>query len=161
MTYFYKKDGEIFIPESINPDLVKFSTAIIKACKIGFRFQLKSTAITNALKAGKREQMLNIMQKCFNNNKNLYNDDMSLTGVTVEEVADNFFDDKDDEFIKAQLKVLLDFATINTVVESRMMNLLNASCEKVLGTPINKVKFFTNQDVILESPEDEEEETEE
>lgn len=161
MTYFYKKDGEIFIPESINPDLVKFSTAIIKACKIGFRFQLKSTAITNALKAGKREQMLNIMQKCFNNNKNLYNDDMSLTGVTVEEVADSFFDDKDDEFIKAQLKVLLDFATINTVVESRMMNLLNASCEKVLGTPINKVKFFTNQDVILESPEDEEEETEE
>ena len=161
MTYFYKKDGEIFIPESINPDLVKFSTAIIKACKIGFRFQLKSTAITNALKAGKREQMLNIMQKCFNNNKNLYNDDMSLTGVTVEEVADNFFDDKDDDFIKAQLKVLLDFATINTVVESRMMNLLNASCEKVLGTPINKVKFFTNQDVILESPEDEEEETEE
>ena len=160
MTYFYKKDGEIFIPEKINPDLVKFSNAIIKTTKIGFRFQLKSTAIANALKAGKREQMLSIMQKCFKTNAKLYNDDMALTGVTVSEVEDNFFDDKDDEFIKAQLKVLLDFAAINTVIEARMMSLLSASCEKVLGTPINKVKFFTNQDVILELDE-EEEETEE
>ena len=31
-------------------------------------------------------------------NKSLYNDDMALTGVTVEEVEDSFFDDKDDEF---------------------------------------------------------------
>ena len=97
------------------------------------------------------------MQKCFNANAKLYNDDMALTGVTVCEVEDSFFDDKDDEFIKAQLKVLLDFAAINTVVESRMMSLLSASCEKVLGTPINKVKFFTNQDVILELDEEEEE----
>lgn len=154
MTYFYKKDGEIFIPEKINPDLVKFSNAIIKTTKIGFRYQLKSTAIANALKAGKREQMLSIMQKCFKTNARLYNDDMALTGVTVEEVEDSFFDDKDDEFIKAQLKVLLDFAAINTVIESRMMSLLSASCEKVLGTPINKVKFFTNQDVILELDEE-------
>ena len=157
MTYFYKKDGEVFIPEKINPDLVKFANAIIKTTKIGFRFQMKSTAIANALKAGKREQMLAIMQKCFNANARIYNDDMALTGVTVCEVEDSFFDDKDDEFIKAQLKVLLDFAAINTVVESRMMSLLSASCEKVLGTPINKVKFFTNQDVILELDEEEEE----
>lgn len=157
MTYFYKKDGEVFIPEKINPDLVKFSTAIIKTCKIGFRYQMKSTAISNAIKAGKREQMITIMQKCFSTNMKLYNDDMALTGVTVCEVEDNFFDDKDDEFIKAQLKVLLDFAAINTVIESRMMSLLSASCEKVLGTPINKVKFFTNQDVILELDEEEEE----
>ena len=157
MTCFYKKDGEIFIPEKINPDLVKMANAIIKTTKIGFRYQLKSTAISNALKAGKREQMLSIMQKCFNANAKLYNDDMALTGVTVCEVEDSFFDDKDDEFIKAQLKVLLDFAAINTVVESRMMSLLSASCEKVLGTPINKFKFFTNQDVILELDEEEEE----
>ena len=98
--------------------------------------------------------MITIMQKCFATNKSLYNDDMALTGVTVEEVEDNFFADKDDEFIKNQLKVLLDFAAINTVVESRMMSLLSASCEKVLGTPINKVKFFTNQDVILELDEE-------
>ena len=43
MTYFYKKDGEIFIPEKINPDLVKIANAIIKTTKIGFRFQLKTT----------------------------------------------------------------------------------------------------------------------
>ena len=157
MTYFYKKDGEVFIPEKINPDLVKLATAVVKSCKLSFRFQLKSTSLTNALKAGKREQMLNLMQKCFVNNKNIYDQDMALAGVTVEEVEDSFFDDKDDEFIKAQLKVLVDFAMINTVVESKMMALLSASCEKVLGVPINKIKFFTNQDVILEDAEDEEE----
>ena len=154
MTYFYKKDGEIFIPESINPDLVKMANAIIKTTKTTFRLQLKTTAISNALKAGKREKMLDIMQKCFKTNGRAYNDDMALTGVKVEEVADNFFDDKDDEFIKAQLKILLDFAAINTVIESRMMSLLSASCEKVLGTPINKIKFFTNQVEILELDEE-------
>ena len=154
MTYFYKKDGEIFIPEKINPDLVKIANAIIKTTKIGFRFQLKTTSINNALKAGKREQMMNIMQKCFQNNRSLYNDDMALTGVTVEEVEDSFFDDKDDDFIKAQLKTLIDFAAINTVIEARMMSLMSASCEKTLGTPIDKIKFFTNQDVILELDEE-------
>ena len=154
MTYFYKKDGEIFIPESINPDLVKMANAIIKTTKIGFRLQLKTTAISNAIKAGKRDKMLDIMQKCFKTNGSAYNDDMSLTGVTVQEVEDNFFDDKDDDFIKAQLKVLYDFAVINTVIESRLMNLLSASCEKVLGTPINKIKFFTNQEEILELDEE-------
>ena len=155
MTYFYKKDGEIFIPEKINPDLAKIANAIIKTTKIGFRFQLKTTSINNALKGGKREQMLNIMQKCFATNRSLYNDDMALTGVTVEEVEDSYFDDKDDEFIKAQLRILLDFAAINTVIESRLMSLMSASVEKTLGTPIDKIKFFTNQDVILELDESE------
>lgn len=157
MTYFYKKDGEVFVPEKINPDLVKLAFAVVKSCKLNFKFQLKTTSLNNAIKGGKREQMLNVMQKCFVNNKNLYDQDMSLTGVTVEEVEDSFFDDKDDEFIKAQLKVLIDFAMINTVIESKMMALLGASCEKVLGVPINKIKFFSNQDEILEEPEDEEE----
>lgn len=154
MTYFYKKDGEIFIPEKINPDLVKIANAIIKTTKIGFRFQLKTTSINNALKSGKREQMLSIMGKCFAANRSLYNDDMALTGVTVEEVEDSFFDDKDDDFIKAQLKTLVDFAAINTVIEARMMSLMSASVEKTLGTPIDKIKFFTNQDVILELDEE-------
>ena len=154
MTYFYKKDGEIFIPEKINPDLVKIANAIIKTTKIGFRFQLKTTSLNNAIKAGKREQMLNIMQKCFQTNKSLYNDDMALTGVTVEEVEDSYFDDKDDEFIKTQLKTLIDFAAINTVIEARLMSLMSASVEKTLGTPIDKIKFFTNQDVILELDEE-------
>ena len=155
MTYFYKKDGEVFIPEKINPDLAKIANAIIKATKIGFRYQLKTTSINNALKGGKREQMLSIMQKCFTTNRSLYNDDMALTGVTVEEVEDSYFDDKDDDFIKNQLRILIDFAAINTVIESRMMGLMSASVEKTLGTPIDKIKFFTNQDVILELDESE------
>ncbi len=161
MTYFYKLDGEIFIPEKINPDLVRIASAVVRTCKLSFKFKMKSTSLTNALKAGKREQMLSLMQKCFDLNKSLYNQDMSLAGVTVEEVPDSFFDDKDDDFIKAQLQVLIDFAMINTVVESKMMALLNAGCEKALGVPLNKIKFFTNQQVILESDDDEEEEAEE
>lgn len=157
MTYFYKLDGEIFIPEKINPYLVKLASAVVRSCKLSFKYKLKSTSLVNALKAGKREQMLSLMQKCFELNGALYNQDMSLAGVTVEEVPDSFFDDKDDDFIKAQLQVLIDFAMINTVVESKMMSLLGASCEKVLGVPINKIKFFTNQQVILESDDDEEE----
>ena len=157
MAYFYKKDGEIFIPEKINPDLVKLANAIVKTCKLSFRLQMKSTAINNALKGGKKEQMLNIMQKCFNVNKKAYDQDMALTGVTVCEVEDSFFDDKDVEFFASQLRVLYDFAVINTVIESNLMSALSASCEKALGTPINKIKFFTNQDVILEIDEDEEE----
>ena len=161
MTYFYKKDGEIFIPEAINPDLVKLANAVVKSCKLNFRLQLKTTSINNALKGGKKEQMLDIMQKCFAKNSSAYNDDMALTGATVEEVDASFFEDKDVDFIKAQLKILYDFAVINTVIESRMMNLLAAACEKTLGTPINKIKFFTNQDVILEIDEEEPEEVEE
>lgn len=157
MTYFYKKDGEIFVPENINPDLVKLANAVIKSCKITFKLQLKTTSLKNALKSGKREQMLSLIQKCFLSNKKLYDQDMALTGVTVEEVEDSFFDDKDDEFIKSQIKILIDFAAINTVVESRLMALLSASCDKVLGVPLNKIKFFTNQDVILEEEDDEEE----
>lgn len=160
MTYFYKKDGEVFIPEKINPDLVRLATAVVKSCKLNFKFQLKTTSLSNALKSGKREQMLSLIQKCFVNNKKIYDQDMALAGVTVEEVEDGFFDDKDDAFIKAQIQVLIDFAMINTVVESRMMPLLSASCDKVLGVPLNKIKFFSNQQEILEETE-EEEETEE
>ena len=156
MTYFYKKDGEVFIPEKINPDLTKLALAIVKNCKVTLKFQLKSNAILNAINKGKREQMLDVMQKCFAKNKKIYDSDMALTGVTVEEVEDSFFDDKDDEFIKNQLKVLYGFAVINTVVESKLMGLLAAACDKALGTPLNKIKFFTNQEVILEQEDDEE-----
>ena len=69
MTYFYKKDGEIFIPEKINPDLTKLALAIVKNCKVTLKFQLKSNSILNAINKGKREQMLEIMQKCFAKNK--------------------------------------------------------------------------------------------
>ena len=161
MAYFYKKDGEIFIPEKINPDLSKLALAIVKTCKLSFRLQMKSTSLTNALKAGKREQMLDIINKCLEKNRRIYNQDMSLTGVTVEEVEADFYNDKSDDFLKQQLQILVDFAAINTVVESKMMPVMSGACEKTLGVPLNKIKFFTNQDVILEEPEEEEAETEE
>ena len=161
MAYFYKKDGEVFVPERINPDLAKLAFAIVKTCKLSFKLQMKTTSLNNALKAGKKEQMLDIMQKCFEKNRKLYNQDMSLTGVTVEEIDASYFDDKDEAFLKSQIQVLLDFAAINTVVESKMMPLLGGACEKTLGVPLNKIKFFSNQDVILEEPEEDEEETEE
>lgn len=159
MAYFYKKDGEIFIPEKINPDLVKLCFGIVKACKLSFKYKMKATSLENTLKAGKDEQMLSIIQKCLEKNKKLYDQDMTLAGVTVEEVDEGFFADKDTEFLKNQLQVLIDFAMINTVVESRMMSLLSASCEKILGTPLNKIKFFTNQEEILSVDEEEEEES--
>ncbi|MBR6567440.1 MAG: hypothetical protein IKK60_02190 [Clostridia bacterium] len=159
MAYFYKKDGEIFIPEKINPDLVKLCFGIVKACKLSFKYKMKATSLENTLKAGKDEQMLSIIQKCLEKNKKLYDQDMTLAGVTVEEVDEGFFADKDTEFLKNQLQVLIDFAMINTVVESRMMSLLSASCEKILGTPLNKIKFFTNQEEILSVDEEGEEES--
>ncbi len=162
MAYFYKKDGEIFIPERINPDLAKLAAAIVKTCKLSFKLQMKTASLNNIVKNGSKEQMLDIMQKCFDKYRKLYNQDMSLTGVTLEEVDAEFFADKDEEFFKAQLQILLDFAAINTVIEARMMPLMSGACEKTLGVPLNKIKFFTNQDVILEEPEEEdEEETEE
>ena len=122
---------------------------------------MKTTAINNAIKGGKKEKMLEIMQKCMEKYKTLYNEDMSLTGVVIDEIDAVYFEDKDVDFLKSQLQILIDFAVINTVIESKMMALVSASCEKVLGTPLNKIKFFTNQDVILEEVEDEEEATEE
>ena len=118
---------------------------------------MKTTSLSNALKAGKKDQLISLMQKCFQKNKRIYNQDMALAGVTIEEIEDSFFDDKDVDFLKAQVQILVDFAAINTVIESNLMKVLAASCEKALGTPINKIKFFTNQDVILEEIEDEEE----
>ncbi|MBQ1966521.1 MAG: hypothetical protein II356_00950, partial [Clostridia bacterium] len=114
MTYFYKKDGEIFIPEKINPDLVKLATAVVKSCKLSFKYQMKTTSLQNALKAGKRDQLLSLMQKCYEKNMKIYNQDMSLAGVIVDEVEESFFDDKDLDFIKAQVQILMDFAMINT-----------------------------------------------
>ena len=85
-----------------------------------------------------------------------YFDISDKLGVTVEEVDASFFEDKDVDFLKDQVQILLDFAMINTVIESNLMNVLASSCEKALGVPLNKIKFFTNQEVILEEEEDEE-----
>lgn len=162
MSYFYTKDGAPFIPEKINPELAKLAMSIVKTCRLSFKCQMKTTSLTNAIKGGKKDVMADIMQKCMEKNRSLYNSDMSLTGVEIKEVDDSFFADKDEEFYKNQLAILVDFAYINTVVEARMMPLMSAACEKTLNKKINQLLFFTNQTEILEdTSEDEEETTEE
>ena len=158
MSYFYKKDGEIFIPEAINPELVKLAKAIVKTCRLTFKFQMKTTGLANAVKSGDPAKMLDIMQKCMEKNRKLYDQDMALSGVKIETVEDGFFADKEAEFLKNQLNVLIDFAYINCVIEAKMFPLMTAACEKTLGRKISTLLFFTNQTEILEIDEDEESE---
>ena len=157
MSKFYLKDGEPFIPESINPELTRLASSIIKATKISFKFKLKSTSLQNALKGSDVELMKSLMQKCFEKNGALYEKDMELSGVKIGDVDDSFFEDKDDEFFKNQIKILIDFACINTVVESKMMPLMSASCKKILNKNIDELLFFTNQTEILKLGEGTEE----
>ena len=156
MSMYYVKDGEPFIPEAINPDLAKLAKAIVKTCHLTFKMQMKTTALNNALKTGDKEQMKSVMLKCIEKNKSSYKSDMSLTGVTIDEVPDDFFADKDEEFYKKQLAVLLDFAAINTVVDAKAMPIMSAACVKTLGVHINQIYFFTNQTEILASSDEEE-----
>ena len=155
MSLFYKKDDEIFIPEAINPELVKLAKAIVKTCRLTFKFQMKTTGLTNAVKSGDPAKMLEIMQKCMEKNRRLYDSDMALAGVKIETVEEDFFADKDAEFLKNQLNVLIDFAYINCVIEAKMFPLMSAACEKTLGKKINTLLFFTNQTEILAINEDE------
>ena len=134
--------------------------SVIKATKISFRFKLKSTSLQNALKSGNIEQMKQLIQKCFEKNGAIYENDMELSGVKIGDVDDSFFADKDDEFFKNQVKVLIDFACINTVVESKMMPLMSASCKKIFDKNIDELLFFTNQTEILKAEADEETEEE-
>ena len=154
MSKFYLKDGEPFIPESINPELTRLASSIIKATKISFKFKLKSTSLQNALKGGDTALMKSLMQKCFEKNGALYEKDMELSGVKIGDVDDSFFEDKDDEFFKNQIKILIDFACINTVVDSKMMPLMSASCKKILNKNIDELLFFTNQTEILKLGEE-------
>lgn len=158
MSYFYTKDGEVFIPEAINPELVKLAKAIIKTCRLTFKFQMKSTSLANAVKAGKPDQMLDVMQKCMEKNRKLYDSDMALAGVKIGTVDDDFFADKSVDFLKNQLNILIDFAYINCVIEAKMFPLMSAACEKTLGKKINTLLFFTNQTEILDVSEEAEEE---
>ena len=59
--HLYTKDGEIFVPEKINPDLVKICNAVVKTCKLTFKLQMKTPAINNAIKGCKTEKMLEIL----------------------------------------------------------------------------------------------------
>lgn len=158
MSLFYVKDGEVFIPEAINPELVKLAKAIIKTCRLTFKFQMKTTSLNNALKSGKPDQMLDMLQKCLEKNRKLYDSDMALSGAKIDTVDDDFFADKDAEFLKNQLHILIDFAYINCVIEAKMFPLMTDACEKHLGQKINTLKFFTNQTEILEEEDESEEE---
>ena len=158
MSYYFTKDGEIWVPEAINPQLAKLAYAIVKTCRLTFKYQFKTTSLQNALKTGDKDKMKELMFKCIEKNQKIYTSDMSLTGVVISEVDDAFFEDKDAEFFASQLKVLIDFAAINTVIENKMMPVMSEACKKTLGTPINKILFFTNQTEILSSGEDGEEE---
>lgn len=161
MSKFYLKDGEVFIPESINPELTRLSNSIIKATKTSFKFKLKATSLQNALKGADVELMKSLMQKCFEKNGALYENDMELSGVVIGDVDDSFFEDKDVDFFKNQIKILIDFASINTVVESKMMPLMSASCKKIYNKNIDELLFFSNQTEILKLSEQEEESEEE
>lgn len=158
MALFYVRDGEIFIPEAIGEELAKLAKAIVKTCRLTFKFQMKTTGLNNAIKSGNKEQMYSIMQKCMEKNKALYNSDMSLSGAKIEEVPDEFFEDKDEEFFKQQLGILIDFAYINCVVESKMMPLMSAASQKTLGKKLDELYFFTNQGEIRKDEEEENEE---
>lgn len=157
MALFYMRDGEIFIPEAIGTELAKLARAIVKTCRLTFKFQMKTTGLNNAIKSGNKEQMHSIMQKCMEKNKALYNSDMSLSGAKIEEVPDEFFADKDVEFYTQQLNILIDFAAINCVVEAKMMPLMSAASQKTLGKKLDELYFFTNQGEIRKDAEDEEE----
>lgn len=154
MALFYVRDGEPFIPEAIGDELLKLAKAIVKTCRLTFKFQLKTTGLNNALKSGNKENMLSILQKCMEKNKNIYNSDMSLSGAKIEEVPDEFFADKDEEFLKNQLQILIDFAYINCVVEGKMMPLMSAACQKTLNKKLDELFFFSNQGEIRASAEE-------
>ena len=158
MSYFYVKDGEPWVPESINPELAKLARAIVKTCHLSFKLQMKTTALANAMKSDDKEQLFGVMQKCMAKNVKQYNSDMSLSGAKIEEIDDAFFDDKDAAFFKKQLAILMDFAAINTVIEGKMFPLMSAACEKTLGKKLDQLLFFSNQDRIYAEAEEETEE---
>ena len=102
--------------------------------------------------------MAETMQKCLEKNRVLYDKDMSLSGAKIREIDDAFFADKDAAFYENQLRILVDFAAINCVVEARFFPLMSAACEKKFGKKINQMLFFTNQGEIVRNAEEEEEE---
>ena len=160
MSYFYVKNGEPWVPEAINPELAKLAKAIVKTCHLSFKLQMKTTALANAMKSDDKEQLFTVMQKCMAKNLKQYNSDMSLSGAKIEEVDDAFFADKDADFFRNQLAILMDFAAINTVIEGKMFPLMSAASEKTLGKKLDQLLFFSNPDQIYADAEEETEEEE-
>ena len=155
MSLYYVKDGAPFIPEQINPQLSKLAKAIVKTCRLTLKFQMKTTGINNALKSGDPAQMHSMLQRVLEKNKKIYNEEMALSGAAVGEVDDAFFEDKDAAFYQNQMQILIDFAYITCVIESRMFPLMAAACEKTLNKKISELLFFTNQGGIAAPAEEE------
>lgn len=155
MSLFYVKDGAPFIPEAINPQLVKLAKAIVKTCRLTLKFQMKTTGLNNALKSGDKAQMHSMLQRALEKNKKMYNDEMALSGAAVGEVDDGFFADKDLAFYQNQMQILIDFAYITCVIEGKVFPLMSAACEKTLNKKINELLFFTNQGEIRADPTEE------
>lgn len=145
MSLFYVKNGEPFIPDEINPQLSRLAKAIVKTCRLTLKFQMKTTGINNALKSGDPAQMHSILQRALEKNRKIYDEEMALSGAAVDTVDDGFFADKDAEFYKNQLHILIDFAYITCVIEGRVFPLMSAACEKTLNKPISELLFFSNQ----------------
>lgn len=160
MSMFFTKNDAPFIPEAINPELANLAKAIVKTCHLSLKLQMRTNGLNSAMNSGDLEQMKEITFKCIEKNRGGYNSDMSLTGVRVAEVDDEFFADKDVEFYKGILAVLIDMAAIRTVVDARMMPIMSAACQKALNKPINTILFFTNQTEILEDVAEDEAEDE-
>lgn len=153
MSMFFVKDGEPFIPEGINPDLAKIVKAVVKTCRLTLKAQMKTNGLINAANSGNADQMKEIALKCIERNRIGYNADMALTGVKVGEVDDAFFADKDEEFWKSLLEVLVDMGYIRTVVDARALSIVGGALEKVLGIKLNEINFFVNQAEILDEDE--------
>ena len=145
MSLYYVKNGAPFIPDAINPQLVKLAKAIVKTCRLTLKFQMKTTGINNALKSGDPAQMHSLLQRALEKNKKIYNEEMELSGAAVGEVDDAFFDGKDLAFYQNQMQILIDFAYITCVIEGRVFPLMAAACEKTLDKKISELLFFTNQ----------------
>ena len=148
---FFTMNGEPFVPEAVNPVIAKIATATVlnKKTHCKMRYTLKTQALVKAKKNGDLEEMKSVTLKCIEKNKQIYDMDLSLTGVKIGEVDDSFFDDKDASFYDGILAVLIDLAAVNVLVEAELFPVLKAGVLKTTGVEIEKTKVFTNQTEVL------------
>ena len=158
---FYVLNGEPFIPEAINPVFALSAKATIKIAKINLAYQMRATSLQKVAKTEDKEKMLELMQKAFDVNGKKYNEYMEMSGVTLGEVDDSFFEDKDVEFFKNQIAVLCDFAAISAVIEKGLFAAMAAVIKNKTGLNTDQHTFFTNQTEIIPVEAEAEAETQE
>ena len=146
---FYVKDNAPYIPEAINPQFAITARATIKAAKLDLKLSMRTTSLMTAKKSGKRDKMIDLIQKALTKYNKLYSEIMNMSGAAVGEVDDTFFDDKDEEFLKNQIDVLCDFAAIAVVIDYRLFPAMSAAIQKKFGKSTEELFFFTNQTEII------------